>query len=1367
MQKGTLFTDDFLREGIRATSDWQELESSEFQKLEQTLKQIVRPFVVGAHHNEADTEERVIYPVLSALGWNGLILRRNTMTERGKDDIPDALLLADKEALARADKARKPAERFRNGLVICESKRWELGLDGGRGDQVPSTQMLRYLTRADVMSDGRVLWGVLTNGRVWRLYSQRAKSRSEQFVEFDLGALLGIEGYVPDFFAPTGEDARHLLKAFVLLFRRAGFLPTRDKGRTFHDIALEEGRLWEARVAKDLSALTFDEIYPGFIRAIAAAAPEATLADVRQSALTLLYRLLFILYAEDRDLLPKRDKRYEDYGLFEPVRVEIAKQIDDGATFSAKAARHWDHLRTLFRLVDGGDGEIGLPPYNGGLFDRKAHALLDNIEIPDAVLVPLLDKLSRTQADKNLINYRDLSVQQLGSIYERLLEYEPVRSGDRIDIRLNPFARKGSGSYYTPDELVGLIIDQTLGPLVRERRDAFRERATALRASRKPVAERLKELERRDYATALLELKVCDPAMGSGHFLVRLVDYLADAVIEALADAPKEVPWADYASPLANRIAAIRERILGEANANKWRVREDQLEDRMIVRRMVLKRVVYGVDKNPMAVELAKVSLWLHTFTVGAPLSFLDHHLRCGDSLFGEWVLKTERELSEAAGMFVHQEVVAAKQAARLMLDIEAAADADLAEVRKSAADFGGVREATDPLIGLLSFWHACRWIPDGKDRKQAKEELLKGAFGDPIALFAGRAAVRAGNGNSGGRRSKGEARGEAIRQAATELLQAATELAAQERFLHWEVAFPGVWADWESSDPKGGFDAVIGNPPWDRLKMQEVEWFAARKPDIALAQRAADRKRMIEALKKAKDPLYAQYETAVQHADMALALARDSGEYPLLGHGDVNIYSLFVERAQRLLKPDGIAGLLVPSGIASDKSAAPFFRSLATTARLVALLDFENRGREGQDFFPAVDSRFKFCAFVASGSKRTAKNARCGFFLESASDLNDPNRVFALTPEDFILVNPNTGTAPIFRTRRDAEITTAVYQRLPVLVKRDDDGEILESAWPVRYFTMFHMTNDSNLFWTRERLQSHGAYPVAGSQWQKGKQKFVPLYEGKMVQAFDHRAASVVVNPANVHRPAQPVSATIVEHQNTGWTPAPQFWVEVNAVQLPANINMVLGFKDVTSPTNERTMIASLVPITGVGNTLPLVLPLDDAADYPSKASLIVANFNSIAFDFIARQKVQGQHLNWYIVEQLPVVPEKSYAQKFGKRRAADIVRDHVLRLSYTAHDLEDFARDMGHVDPGTGKVRPPFRWDEEERAHLRARLDALYFILYGITDRDDVAYILDTFPIVREQDEKAFGRYRTRDLILAYMNALKAGDSETVVAL
>ena len=488
--------------------------------------------------------------------------------------------------------------------------------------------------------------------------------------------------------------------------------------------------------------------------------------------------------------------------------------------------------------------------------------------------------------------------------------------------------------------------------------------------------------------------------------------------------------------------------------------------------------------------------------------------------------------------------------------------------------------------------------------------------------------------------------------------------------------------------------------------------------------------------------------------------MIRASGNYPLLGGGDINLYSLFVERAMGLIKPDGFVGLLTPSGIYADKTASAFFKSLSTSGRVGGLFDFENRrlGTGLPPFFPDVDSRFKFCALIFGGAERRFDETECAFFLHDIETISDPNRCFALASSDFARVNPNTGTAPIFRTRRDAEITRRIYERHPVLVDRSQGEE--RKAWPVRYHTMFHMTNDSHLFRTAVQLDSAGFYPVQGNCWKRGEEMYLPLYEGKMVQAFDHRAASVVVNPENLNRPAQPREATAEEHANPDWLPDPQYWVGTNSFEWPVGLEWAVAFKDVTAPTNIRAMIAALVPRSGVGNTLPFLLPdSGEASAYKSLAWLLGASLNSFIFDFVARQKVQGQHLNWYIVEQLPVIAADDYDHRFGDKTARDLVRDHVLRLTYTAHDMAPFARDLGYDGP-------PFTWDGEERRHLRARLDALYFHLYGLS-REDAGYVLDTFPIVQRQDEAAFGSYRTRDLILAYMNAFAAGDTDTVVSV
>ena len=232
------------------------------------------------------------------------------------------------------------------------------------------------------------------------------------------------------------------------------------------------------------------------------------------------------------------------------------------------------------------------------------------------------------------------------------------------------------------------------------------------------------------------------------------------------------------------------------------------------------------------------------------------------------------------------------------------------------------------------------------------------------------------------------------------------------EHFLNWQVAFPGVWANWERAELRGGFDAVVGNPPWDRMKLQQVEWFSVRRAEIAMAPRASDRKRMIAELEKAGDPLADGYARASELAASALHMARTGGDYPLLSKGDVNLYSLFVERAMTLVKAEGMVGLLVPSGIASDKTAAAFFKGVSTEGRLKALYDFENR----KVFFPEVHASFKFCVFVASPSPLPG-DTRCAFFLHGVAELADPDRCFPLSAEDFSRVNPNTGTAPIFRS--------------------------------------------------------------------------------------------------------------------------------------------------------------------------------------------------------------------------------------------------------------------------------------------------------------------------------------------------------------
>lgn len=851
--------------------------------------------------------------------------------------------------------------------------------------------------------------------------------------------------------------------------------------------------------------------------------------------------------------------------------------------------------------------------------------------------------------------------------------------------------------------------------------------------------------------------------MGSGHFLVSLVDKLADAVLDAMAEVEAVVHWAEYNSPLADRVEAIRNKIEDNAEENGWDVDPEQLEDRHIVRRMVLKRCVYGVDKNPMAVELAKVSLWLHSFTVGAPLSFLDHHLRCGDSLFGSWVSSAiEKATAHGSPLLLHDPIRTALGSAASMQMIEGLPDAEIAEAHRSQEIFESIEVMTAPLDAFLSLLHALDWQDlRGRENSVVLQAFFDGEFGNPFEIAQGKVSPRQPGTGEKDVGLRGHLSASEKLRRFNEILAEARQLMAEERFLNWQVAFPGVWTDWEAEGLTGGFDAVIGNPPWDRMKLQQVEWFADRREEIAKAQRASDRKNMIAALEKAGDPLFEDFTKASNRAETAARLARSSGDYPLLSSGDINLYSLFVERAMTLARPEGMVGLLTPSGIASDKTASEFFKGVSTEGRLKALYDFENRRTryDLQPFFPDVDSRFKFCAFVASPSE-TENQARCAFFLQAVEEVKDPDRCFEISAVDFARVNPNTGTAPIFRSARDAELTKQIYQRLPVLVDRTEGQE--DRTWPVHYLRMFDMTNDSELFRTKVELEEEEkAYPIHQNRYKSDLGEWVPVYEGKMVQAYDHRAASVEVNPANRHRPAQPVPARLEQHQDPDWLPDPQFWVLQLKCGWNPSVGWVIGFKDITATTNVRTFIGAIFPLVGFGNKVPIL----EADGAQRSEYLLLANLNSVPLDYTARQKVQGQSLNLYIVEQLPVVPPEAYATtKFGSKTAGEIVREAVLELTYTAHDMAPFARDMGYVDED-GEVKPPFVWDEERRLHLKAKLDALYFHLYGITDRDDVRYIYSTFPIVEREEVAAWGRYRSRDLCLHYMNALAAGDPDAKV--
>lgn len=930
MISGQLFTRDFLLEGVDRDKAWQSIDSAAFASFCDELRVLAQGMVASSRPNEAETEQTFIYPVLELLGWKDRLVQQ-TASAKGRKQVPDALLLPSGDAREAAAAEKDEWKRYRYGKAIVEAKRWNRLLDraGGAGaetkETAPSTQMLQYLSRLDVTTNGAVKLGILTNGCVWRLYNQNTLSVSEEYLEINVAKALGLPGHPLDLFdnADPRLDAERTLRLFYLFFGKQAFLAEQGKP-TLHEIARETGKVWEEAVTDELSDLVFETMFPRLVSQLAEHDPnrvkpasDTYLQEVQAAALILLYRLLFVVFAEDRDLLPDAKEPYKSYSLT-TMRLDIADKKEKGEFFSSKQATYWPRLNTIFRAIAEGDNELGIPPYNGGLFARNEKSLLERVALPDSVLADLIYDLSHRMenGEARYINYRDLSVQHLGSIYERILDYRLIETASGIGVDEDHAARHISGSYYTPDSLVMLIIEKAVGPLVEERLEAFRKACEALAGDPRSERERLVELKKLDPAQALLRLKICDPAMGSGHFLVSLVDWLADRVLAAIAEAESTIEWSEepYRSPLSRTIADTRDAILEHAVENKWPYVEDQLDDRHIVRRAVLKRCVFGVDRNPMAVELAKVSLWLHTFTVGAPLSFLDHHLRCGNSLIGEWIRPAMDQLAEwGSPLLMNEAKQGALASAESMRLIERLSDADIGQVAESKRLFADVEQKIGPIVGMLDYVSAARHSgAKGKLGKVAIEHLTRGDFGDPVALVRGSYGVVLPEEvqETALERQKREAASghkstllERAEESVKIIASARNHLSDLTPF-HWQVSFVGVWEDWDGDERTGGFDAVIGNPPYVRQELIKEQ-----KPALKTA-------------------------------------------YPKTYSGTADLYVYFYEQGLRLLRPGGRLSYVVTN----KWLKAGYAEKLRDHFSKNAWLDFVADFGHAKHFFPDAD---------------------------------------------------------------------------------------------------------------------------------------------------------------------------------------------------------------------------------------------------------------------------------------------------------------------------------------------------------------------------------------------------------------------------
>lgn len=485
-----------------------------------------------------------------------------------------------------------------------------------------------------------------------------------------------------------------------------------------------------------------------------------------------------------------------------------------------------------------------------------------------------------------------------------------------------------------------------------------------------------------------------------------------------------------------------------------------------------------------------------------------------------------------------------------------------------------------------------------------------------------------------------------------------------------------------------------------------------------------------------AEQQLYAEFLSARRSAEASSLYAHDSGRFPLTGVGDVNTYALFAETFAQLKNELGRSGFIVPTGIATDDSTKAYFEAVSQGGRLVSMQGFWEIRR----IFPDTDSRDPFCLLTLGASPV----AEFVFQAKEVADLSDMRRRFALTPEEFRLINPNTKTCPIFRSNKDAELTKKLYHAAPVLI---EEAEQDKNPWGIRFMTMFHMSNDSGLF-----------YNEAGSNR-------LPLYEAKMIHQFDHRWATYQSSSIHGEKgvPTESRDVTDSEKSMSDFVVTPRYWVDASEVNQRLadkgwERSWVIAWRGIARATDERSVIGGLLPISAVGNSCHLVFPSQEI-----QAECIagfVANISMLVFDYVARQKLGGANFNFFIPKQLPVLPPESYTEA-----DLDFIVPRVLELTYTAHDLNPWAEDLGYDGE-------PFPWNPDRRAALRAELDAYYAKLYGLT-RDELRYILDpadvmgedypseTFRVLKNNEMRDFGEYRTARLVLREFDRMALADA------
>lgn len=1160
---------------------------------------------------------------------------------------------------------------------------WNADLDkrpGGAGTVPPQSLVQECLNRTDAH-----LWAVLTNGRQLRLLRDSSALATASYVEFDLEAIF------------DGE----LFSEFVLLYRllhesrfeiEDGAAASSCWLEKWRSEAIESGTRALEQLRKGVQqAIT--ALGTGFLRHPAndALRNDFDAQALHNALLRLVYRLLFLFVAEDRDALhapgagDRERKRYADY--FGSARLRDHARRRRGTAHSDL----YEALRIVLEALGDVNGrpELGLPGI-GGLFDEAdADKPLRGLSLSNEYLLTAVRHLAQVKDTGSrrvrAVDYRHLDAEELGSVYESLLELVPKYSAVERKFELVELAgntRKTTGSYYTPSSLIDCLLDSTLDPVIDDAVKRGEEKASAA-GEPDPSGAIVGEL---------LSLTVCDPACGSGHFLVAA------------------------ARRIAKRVAAVRERNPEPTlNAMRHALHE------------VVARCIYGVDLNPMAVELAKVSLWLEALEPGKPLSFLDAHIKHGNALIGatpalllggipndafkpiegddkKFAKALERqnanERGGQSGLFnlAEEPKVANAAFAASLRRITGARQDSLTDVRLQQEAYRNWADSTEYVHALhvADAWCSAFMWHKTPDAPAAITDEIFRALQDPESSAASEST-----------------HAEIVR------------LREQYRFFHWHLEFPEVFsvpdqstAPNETEGWLGGFACILGNPPWELLEFKEQEFFSARAPQIANANGAA-RKKGIAKLSTENPQAFIAYQRGKREIDGMRHFGANSTLFPLCGRGRIKTDPIFVEHARRLINRHGRAGLIVPTGIATDATTQHFITDVLRHHSLKTVIGFVTN----PELWSGVGgNRYAFCLFSMSGSALVEPTVRLASGLRSVSELGDPENSYDLTAEEIFTLSPNTGTCPVFRSRHEAEIALRAAARFAPLRPSGTTGRYQLTIR--RLFNLGIPEVDS-------------VCPLETSP----RSGHIAILESKQTHAYNHRFATYSNDPNEKPRYSTPGELSDPRWKIQGRRSIANAELEGKLAPL-WNQPWLFAWADVARNDDERTLLALITPRLATDFTLRVGFPKD-----PQHVPLLLAAFNSFAVDFLLRIRLGGIHVSDYILEQVPIPAPVELAPHL------EFLKPRILELTFTSFDMAPFAKFLGVTQSA------PFIWDENRRRVIRAEIDALFFHIYGIP-RTEVNYILESFRLVQQKDMAKFGSHKTKDAILAeYDRMVEAG--------